>query len=184
MKRFIMPGGRYSGRRYGMVNIEEYQQIVKHEKDASPLQLAWIVNKPNLTVPTVMRKLTAEIMNFAEDMRKIDTLTLVVYKPVLFKWLDHVAMAGHIHHTTIVTDGSFGLDVPGLPTTDILLVVNDSMDISYVTKFGNQPNVLYSILVPAEKVHWALGALKHSGRPDINIYVDIQTLSPTGGASL
>lgn len=187
MKRFIMPGGRYSGRRYGMVDQAEYRKIISYDSDPHPLNLVYVIGqneRANFTVPDMMRELVGEITSFAINMRKIDVLTLVIYKPVLFNWLEPMAFAGRMIHTTIITDGSFGLDAPGLPTTDILLRVNNAIEMSYVIKFGNKPNVLYGVLVPVERIHWALGALKHGGRPDINIFVDLQTISPIGGASV
>lgn len=183
MGEFVAPGGRYSGRRYAVLTAQEYKDIGKTRLIGleGPVNLAY-VNERNCNDVVAMRALIDELKRIRKaiiEKGRIDTLTLVTYQPILYTWLTASVMNGTLDHLIVITNTIAPFDiVEVMPQTDILFKVQTVEMMMAISKMPIKANIICGVLVNWEKVHWALGALRGSGRPDICVYVDLSTITP------
>lgn len=187
---YCMPGGIFSGQRYAVLTPEMYRTIDRRTDKGleDPVKVAFM-NFNNRINPVKMRNMIdvlKETKQAIKDAGRNDTLTLVTYGDVLWPWLVGLAIDGTIDHTVLITSREHNWDeIHPLPVTEILFRVTNVQSIMLVTKFPRRINIHYSILIKPEQAHWALGALRSIGRPDIGIFIDLAAVAPDPrGASI
>ena len=178
MREFIMPAGRFSGRRYANLTPAEYKVITMEE--SGHLNLI-VVNESKITKPRDMRRLAGQLRDLADvkdDLNRTDTITLVTDKLIIWEWLHGVVVDGSLDHTIAITKNDSLFDITPLPESEVILELTDARSALLIPKMPLRQNVQSSIMCSVSRIHWALGVLKQSGRPDVSIYVDLKSISP------
>lgn len=182
MREFVMPAGRFSGRRYVYMIPNEYRMFdAERSGDASGTMNLVVTNDIKRVKPRDMREiaeLIRAIANTRDELNRTDTITLVSSQPLMWDWLTGLAMEGSLDYTIALAKNEAMFDIIGLPESELLLEVNDVRSALLINKMPIRQNVQCSIMCSAAKIHWLLGALKQSGRPDVSIYVNLKSLSP------
>jgi hypothetical protein len=139
------------------------------------------VNEVELLNPVAAR----EVVNYfrrmnqlKEDMNRNDTMTLITSRPIVWQWFNGLVLDGSLNYTIAMTKSESMFDIIGLPESEIILELKDVRSALLIRKMPVTQNVQCSVMCDESRIHWALGALKQSGRPDVSIYVNLKTLSP------
>lgn len=183
MREFIMPAGRFSGRRYVYMTPSEYREYdKKHDTGREgPLNMVY-VNALERVLPKTVREMVDYLYTMheiKEELSRDDTMTLVTSRPIIWSWLSGVALEGILDYTIAIAKSSPSMfDILPLPESELLLELTGVKSALLIPKMPRLRNVQCSVMCSADRIHWALGALKQAGRPDVSIYVNIQSLSP------
>lgn len=181
-REFIMPAGRFSGRRYVDMTSDEYKMFdLEHNVDLEgPINLV-VTNDLKRTKPVSMKALAKEIQalaNIREMLNRTDTITLVTTQPLMWSWLTTFSIGGTIDYTVALARNESMFDILPLPESELILEVMDVRSAGLVNKLPMVQNVSCGVMTSSSRIHWLLGAMRQAGRPDVSVYVNIQTVSP------